>query len=232
MIAVNLSRPRGFPPDPERCEVCRTLRTRMHDAAAAGLIDPFIKVRDLRSLHENTAHTDNCNPHQASARPDRELPPPSAAQERVILAQDRVADRYLMGASLTRLAREYCVSYGWLAEFFDGLGIARRAHADTKAIRAPRPGMPSPEYSGTCSGPDTTERERNMYKRKSSTVKAVRAEAVRAARGEPATPEENQEAAGRRALMRGASTGVRRQHAQDRVQMGPNGTGSPDQGED
>lgn len=69
-----------------------------------------------------------------------------------------------------------------------------------------------------------------MSKRKSSpTVNAVRADAIRTAHGEPTTPADNQEAAHRRALMHEASTAERRQHAQEVVQMGPNGPGCPDE---
>ncbi|MEU3600530.1 hypothetical protein ABZ714_17700 [Streptomyces sp. NPDC006798] len=133
----DLTWPRGFPPDPERCEVCRNLRARMRHMAAARLVEPFLRVRDLRAMHENTAHTDGRAP--ARARVGREADPMSAAQERVVIAQERVVDRYLMGASVTRLAHEYGVSQGWLAALLDDLGIARRGPAEAKAIQRPRP---------------------------------------------------------------------------------------------
>ncbi|MET8830486.1 hypothetical protein ABZX40_34305 [Streptomyces sp. NPDC004610] len=63
---------------------------------------------------------------------------------------------------------------------------------------------------------------------KSKTVKAVRAEAIRAAKGQPTGPQDNQEAAERRALMREASNEHRRLHARERVQLSENGPGVPD----
>ncbi|MGW6455586.1 hypothetical protein ACWF94_06595 [Streptomyces sp. NPDC055078] len=67
-----------------------------------------------------------------------------------------------------------------------------------------------------------------MFRRKSPTVQAVRADATRAAGGQHTTPKDNQAAAERRALMREASNDERRQHAQARAQMRNQGPGAPD----
>lgn len=105
--------------------------------ASAGLAEPFLRVRDLRAMHESSAHTDGRDP--ARARVGREADPMSAAQERAVIDRERVVDRYLMGASVTRLAHEYRVSQGWLAAFLDDLGIARRGPVEATAIRTRRP---------------------------------------------------------------------------------------------
>ncbi|MFJ4683087.1 hypothetical protein [Streptomyces sp. NPDC088789] len=150
----------------------------------------------------------------------------SAARERVVRARDEVIYAYRdEGASLNALARQYGVTTDWLQGRLIAWYVPLRTRSEAASLqwqqkrtamqRKGRKQVPEPDQQRR-----SNERRTEVGRKKTTpTVRAVKADAIRVANGALPAPDENQAAAGRRALMREVGNDQRRERARDRVQM-------------